>query len=152
MHLTSKFLQLRAEAWTWIAEGDVTNHFAMAVTTTKQRNYSQTPSPHVPRRPLAGGRPSHPVGELGYLLYGGFLLVSMRTCMSWEGTASSFPRTVNKASILVPCVVHQVWWGVCKCPYGTGTRTVKECWRDRGGVRWGADTLALGGWGSDLGF
>lgn len=69
------------EAWTRIAEGDSANLFAVAVTETKQRNNTQTPSPHVPRRPPAEGRPSHPVGELGYLLCGGFLLLSLRTCV-----------------------------------------------------------------------
>lgn len=54
-----------------------------------QTNYGQTPSPLVPR-------PSHPVGEFGCLLYGVFLLGSLRTCMFWEGTVSSFPRTVKK--------------------------------------------------------
>lgn len=39
-----------------------------------QTNYGQTPSPLVPR-------PSHPVGEFGCLLYGVFLLGSLRTCM-----------------------------------------------------------------------
>lgn len=67
------------EAWTRIAKGDIANLFAAVV--TKQRNDAQTPFPHVPRRPPAEGRPSHPVGELGYLLYGGFLLLSLRTCV-----------------------------------------------------------------------